>query len=137
MSKAKPPRCAACQRTLPIYEPEARRAHPLPDPIRGRYGDGVVCGHLCGYRLAMRLVEQVPGVLALLTPSMPDPRRHIEEQEVRRRASVDRLPVPTESGGTITIIGNSFAHDSPRARRRHAEELVQKAFEQPSEPPKS
>lgn len=119
----KAPRCAACDRALPIYEPEARRG--VPNPMRGRCGDGVVCGHLCGYRLAMRLIEQVPGVLALLTPSLPDPRPHT------------RLPVPTPSGGTVTVIGNSFANDSPRARRRQAEELVSQQFEQPTEPPKA
>lgn len=110
-TKSKRPTCAACGKgltkfvsrdsfTIPkdpmlhpcITDPSSwRKAQHPPEmtgdgqpPTRGRLGDNVVCGVVCGYKLAMRLLAGVPDVMRLLPPGH-DPAVFADEASVKRR----------------------------------------------------
>lgn len=86
MSRSTVPKCAACGRSLPTYQyaPAIEFHGVAADYVpRGRNGDGVVCGMACGNRLAMRILVQVPGVLALIDSPVREIRAH--DYECRRR----------------------------------------------------
>ncbi len=86
------PKCCSCGKAIPISEHDT--------DIRGRNGDGAVCGWYCGYRLAMRVISQQPWVLALLVPRLLAPDGSTEERETRAREASAKIPkrqpIPTK-----------------------------------------
>lgn len=98
--KPKVPICAACGR--PLRKPRHLVCGEMPNgeitvdgksPTRGDYGDNLVCTQVCGWRLAVRIVAAIPGVLDLL-PEQWQPKRMATigskawwtESQQRRRA---------------------------------------------------
>ena len=101
------PTCAACGKRLPKFVDRAKfprdangrivwskdysKSHVAPEttgdgapPTRGRLGDNVVCGQVCGYNLLIRILAAEPGVLRLLPPGH-DPKVIAEAAIVKRR----------------------------------------------------
>lgn len=97
------PTCAACGKRLPPFvdaktlvrgeasHADWRKAHRAPEqtadglpPTRGRLGDNVVYGQVCGYNLLIRLFAAEPDILRLLPPGH-DPKAKAEAAALKRR----------------------------------------------------
>lgn len=95
------PTCAACGKRLSkfvdratlgkTWSREHNKAHKAPEitgdglpPTRGRLGDNVVCGQVCGYNLLIRLFAAEPDILRLLPPGH-DPKAKAEQAALKRR----------------------------------------------------
>lgn len=110
--RTRPP-CAACGKPLrkPRHEPPIT-ADGLA-PARGDYGDNLVCTPECGWKLALRIVRTVPGVLELL-PIEWQPARWGAERGALLARLADRRQRLTD-GGFAPAVGENPDPDALRA----------------------